>query len=48
MPQLNGREVFRRMKAIQPNARLILMSRYTEQEIAKQFSKDGRNSAKAF
>jgi CheY-like chemotaxis protein len=40
MPRLNGQEVLRRIKALRPNAKVILMSGYTEEEVARRFSAD--------
>jgi CheY-like chemotaxis protein len=40
MPRLNGEEALRRIKTLRPNAKVILTSGYTEEEVAKRFSED--------
>jgi len=41
MPDLNGDQVFAKMRIIDPNARVILMSGYSEQEATSQFRGEG-------
>lgn len=41
MPQLNGEEVFRRMRRIRPEVRVVLMSGYSEQEAISGFVGQG-------
>lgn len=41
MPDLNGDQVFAKMRVIDPNARVILMSGYSEQEATNQFRGEG-------
>ena len=43
MPRLNGQEVLRRIKALRPDAKVILMSGYTEEDVAGRFSGDVLN-----
>ena len=40
MPRLNGQEVLRRIKAVRPDVKVILMSGYTEEDVAGRFSAD--------
>ena len=37
MPRLDGEEVFRAMRAIRPDARVLMMSGYAEQETVARF-----------
>ena len=41
MPRLSGAETFRQMREIQPDARVILMSGYNEQEASGSFAGKG-------
>jgi PAS domain S-box-containing protein len=41
MPDLNGDEVFAKIRQVDPSARVILMSGYSEQKAAAQFRTDG-------
>jgi signal transduction histidine kinase len=41
MPNMDGEEVFHALQAIRPNAPIILMSGYSEQEVRKRFDGDG-------
>lgn len=41
MPRLSGAETFRRMREIEPDARVILMSGYNEQEASGSFAGKG-------
>jgi PAS domain S-box-containing protein len=41
MPHMGGPETFRRLRALQPRLPVVLMSGYTEQEVAPQFLEDG-------
>ncbi|MBI4661699.1 MAG: response regulator [Verrucomicrobia bacterium] len=41
MPDLNGLEVFRELKQIQPEARILVMSGYSEQETVAKFEGNG-------
>jgi len=37
MPRLDGEEVFRRLKALDPSVRVIIMSGYSEENVAQRF-----------
>jgi CheY-like chemotaxis protein len=41
MPRLGGAETFRRLRRMRPNLPILLMSGYTEQVVAPQFSSSG-------
>ncbi|HEX3233209.1 MAG TPA: ATP-binding protein [Gemmatimonadales bacterium] len=41
MPRMGGPETFRRLRAVQPRLPVVLMSGYTEQEVAPQFLEGG-------
>ncbi len=41
MPRMGGPETFRRLRAVQPRLPVVLMSGYTEQEVAAQFLEGG-------
>jgi CheY-like chemotaxis protein len=41
MPGMNGEEVFRALRAIRPDVRVLLMSGYDEQEAAARFAGEG-------
>lgn len=41
MPRMNGEETFIAMKEIRPDARILLMSGYAEQEVADRFKDRG-------
>jgi CheY-like chemotaxis protein len=41
MPDLNGAEVFTQLRRLRPDARILLISGYTEREIAKLFPPPG-------
>jgi len=41
MPQMNGEEVLNKIKQIQPDARVVLMTGYTEQEANRRFEGRG-------
>jgi CheY-like chemotaxis protein len=41
MPNMDGEQVFHALQAIRPNAPIILMSGYSEQEVRKRFDGDG-------
>jgi two-component system cell cycle sensor histidine kinase/response regulator CckA len=41
MPKLNGEETFREMRRLDPNARVVLMSGYNEQEATNRFAGKG-------
>lgn len=41
MPRMNGQAAFRAIRALDPGAKVVLMSGYTEQEAAEQFSEGG-------
>ena len=40
MPRLDGEEVFRRIKVLKPDVRVILMTGYAEEDVARRFSRD--------
>lgn len=41
MPHLNGEEVFREMRLLKPNVKVVLMSGYSEQEVDELFAGKG-------
>ena len=41
MPRMGGAETFRRLRAMRPDLPILMMSGYTEQVVAPQFSKSG-------
>lgn len=41
MPQVNGKQAFKKIRQIKPDARIILMSGYTKEECASLFGEDG-------
>jgi PAS domain S-box-containing protein len=41
MPRLNGAEAFHQMRAIRPDARVILMTGYAEEEVSSRFAGQG-------
>jgi CheY-like chemotaxis protein len=41
MPHMNGEEVFREMRLLRPNLRVVLMSGYNEQEVTNLFAGKG-------
>lgn len=41
MPQLNGDEVFEQIHAVYPETKVLLASGYSEQEVARKFSRTG-------
>src|SRR5262249_6990920 len=41
MPHLNGEDVFRELRQIRPDVRVLLMSGYTEQEVTTRFTGQG-------
>jgi PAS domain S-box-containing protein len=41
MPRMGGAETFRRLRAVRPNLPILMMSGYTEQVVAPQFSGSG-------
>ena len=41
MPRLNGDEVYRRIRSSQPDARVIMCSGYTEEDIVRHFDSQG-------
>ncbi|PFG72837.1 PAS domain-containing hybrid sensor histidine kinase/response regulator [Tepidiforma thermophila] len=41
MPRMNGQAAFRAIRALDPGAKVVLMSGYTEQDAAEQFAEGG-------
>lgn len=41
MPQMDGEQAFRAMKMAEPNARIFLMSGYSQQQIRKRLEGEG-------
>jgi CheY-like chemotaxis protein len=41
MPHLSGEEVFRELRQLRPDVRVLLMSGYTEQEVTTRFTGQG-------
>ena len=41
MPRMDGGETFQAIRALRPDARVILMSGYSEQEAVNRFARDG-------